>query len=208
MSSDRDNAPKKTPPAGIAAQLAGPVDESSHRPTPIHGVQVVDDDVALSAIARRTAVTQNSSLNTLAGVEALRRETKADIEVVRADVTRAHDKIDGVLISMVHMQGTLGRSVGQNEQIIKKLDEASEQKRNTEHIHTVTKVAQVEVDTTRQKSEIEVDTEARKAKIDGDAKAREAKIDVYKKLALQVILGLGALLSAGGIGAALTKCSG
>lgn len=130
---DRDKLSRKTPPKGVASQIAGPVnrqpiskpqgeDFDSHtptHPTPVHGM-TTGGETMLAAAERRTRDIKNTSLSTLQLVGSLRDETDKKLERldqkiekqndVLRDLSRAVERAEGqneVIIDLVKQQQTL-----------------------------------------------------------------------------------------------------
>lgn len=196
--SDRDKRRIKTPPKGVAEQLAPPESDSwegagSHtplHPTPVD-MQTIDAPAppGFEAIDQRIKQTKNSSIDTLSGITDLRREYKLDHKAL-------HEKVDGVaevqtqmLLVQGKMLGELGESKGQNNTIIRMIDDLRTHRDNTERVVTTKRIAEVEVDTTRQIADVEIDRKRSEAEIDTAKEVRTARIEVVKK----VLLGLVAL---------------
>lgn len=193
----------------MKAQIAPPVPQEDWSPqhTPVHGTPVLTEAGAVARIMRQTSETKNSSIDTLSKIEDLRKETKGDIGAIREDVVRAHDKIDGVLITVGTLQGTVGRSVGQNEEIIKTLDEIRLERKRGAEITTTETVSQIEVKTKRALTDLELDAEEKRAAIKDTSETRAVKRRLLETTAQRVIAAVATAIALLVGGAGLGRCS-
>lgn len=209
---DRDNNPKKTPPAGVAAQIAGPLVETSdehtdQHPTPV-GLPTLDESI-VEGIDRRVRETKNKAIDTLSGLEKLREDTSSKFDHV-------HRKIDGLSVVVSEVRATSSKAVGQNEGIIrqndviiKMLDAQNVAKAQSGEIRVVHETVTAEIHQAREKSLIEVEKEKELADIAVHKAKRSAIIEAVKEVGVKGIIAIGGVLGgavAAGIG--IERCGG
>jgi hypothetical protein len=131
-----------------------PIRDKNH--TPVEGVGIVtleDVDKRSREIKNTTSAIASTASTTLNGIEELRRE-------YREDHRELHGKVDALGEKLVGVETNLGRELafqnGQNKLIIDGLDDLRASRRNTEHVITTHRVAEIEVDKTRQIADVEV----------------------------------------------------
>lgn len=211
MPDHRDNLPKTTPPAGIAAQIAGPPVKSRSL-TPIEGFEMeptgvgalpqAPEETMVAAIDRRSRETKNASIAGMNGslatinlVENLRRET-------REDIGKLSDKVDGVVTAVAHQKG-------QNDQILSRLDDISRSRERVEQVVTTTRIAEVEVDKTRQLSDIEIEHRAAEINLKHREETQAIKRRHFDTLASKVVAAVAVIMTAAvaSIGAGKLSCN-
>lgn len=102
MTDERDRHLRKTPPAGVQAQIAGPIDEfAGQHPTPVEHLL---NENPIQTIVRRTGEAKNTSIDTLFELGELRREHGDAIAAVNTKVDSLAGKVDA--------------SIGQNDRIL------------------------------------------------------------------------------------------
>jgi hypothetical protein len=195
----RDKHTHKTPPAGIAAQIAGPVDSTfddeytDQHPTPV-GSPVVGETV-LQRIERRTGETKNSSIDTLSKINEVHR---------RIDTT--NDRLDRVVEVVGELRETVGETKGQNVIIIDMLKEQRTAKAQSGEIRVVERTVTAEVHGARAKSEIELEKAEALAVIDDQKADRALRRKVLETVALKVIAGAGVIAGAIATGIGIGQC--
>lgn len=204
MADKRDEYKRKTPPVGVQAQLA----HSSGVPKdawdePKTGVMTMRtrEETPTDTILRRTADAKNLTIDTLRGVETLRRETREDIKTVNARIDHCNDKMDAIVEVVNDIRIDIAGSARQNEIIIKMLDDQNRQREQSGMMKLTTMTAEVEVKKTRALSEIEIERTGKLADIEATAEARKLKRDIIKKFSFKLIAWLaafGAAALAGG----------
>lgn len=180
MADDRDTHHKKTPPAVVKAQLAGPV-------------EFIEEELTGRCEGEELA---KKRANRPTGQRVAHLETRVDgvVETIaewRVEVSTEIGKVVAAVGSLAGEVKGLATVVGDSRQ--------------REH---VTFTAKVDVDKNNQLSDIDVAAKRETAEIETDKAARIARIEVYKTLALRIIAGaavIGSLLAAG---AKLNQCGG
>lgn len=217
--SDRDKRKAHTPPLGVQEQIARAptaepnpeLDELGVRlpfhPTPVD-VQPITDAQAeaimrrreaehpIEALDRRSRETKNTSLTTLNLVDDLRKETKADLVLVHGAIAEQQKSINHVVKVVGDLSKSVGVQEGQNTIIIGMLKEQQETRRNTEHVVTTTRIAEVEVDKSRQLSQLEVDKNEKIAATEIRKVKTKVKWEWAGKIGLVVITAIAALVTA------------
>lgn len=181
-----------TPPAG--SPVAGV------HPTPVDMKTIPTDESTLEGIDRRSRETKNTTIETINRIEALRKET-------RDDVRKVDSKIDGVIKTVSDLRVTVGEHGVQNEAILSKLDEIKAHAERSEQIKTITRIAEVEVDTTRQLTDLEVEKKRVTTEIESVAATKAARREVIKAFALKLIASAGTLWAIVSV-SYLSKCGG
>lgn len=185
---DRDQRIPYTPHAGV--EVTPSRTESWERLKTDVNESTLEESSA-EGMDRRVKETKNTSLATLDRVDTLRRE-------VRADLTSMHSKVDSVVAVVSDLRQVVGKQEGQNELIISMLQQQNKSKENIEHVVTTTRIAEVEVDKTRQLSNIEVQKAKAVSDIADVAAAKAAKREVIKTFVVKVVMVvLGGLATAG-----------
>ncbi len=199
---DRDKRIPYTPHAGVELQPVNPTpvpsrtDSWERLKTDVH--EAIEGESSVEGIDRRVKETKNTSLTTLDRVDTLRREVNEDMTVI-------HTKVDGIIAVVSDLRQVVGRAEGQNELIIGMLQQQNKTSENREHVITTTRIAEVEVDKTRQLSDIEIEKHAAVAKIADDASAKAAKREILKTFLIKVVMVVGGALATLGI-AYLSHC--
>lgn len=168
--------------------------------TPVDMEVVRENESTLEGIDRRSRETKNTTLETINRIEAVRKETRDDVRKVDA-------KIDGVIAVVSDLRVEVGKHGTQNELILERLAEIKSHAERSEQVKTITRIAEVEVDTTRQLTDIEVgkkraitnidvDAAAANAKRDADAATAAVKREVFREFMLKVVI---ATLGGGGV---------
>ncbi len=192
MSDDRDKRKPFTPPGGVRSQIAPPLESGRGRKdqppheswedqvslTPIHPTPIPrmapspvaiprtltpqESSVVVEGIDRRVRETKNTTLTTLDRVERLRDETRTEITRIHDKMDAQGTKIDAVIMVVADMGREVGAQGGQNDIIIKMLEDEREVRSRVEHVITTTRIAEVEVDKTRQIADINDTQDKRK----------------------------------------------
>lgn len=148
---ERDRRKIKTPPHGVARQIAPVAYPESWEdggaytplsPTPAPGSAQANQIISgsdMHDIDRRVRETKNTSITTLDRVEVLRRETREDIRGVTQKIESVDAKVDGVV-------ATVGKQEGQLE----KLDVIVELLKDREHVENTLVIARSDIDRHRQ----------------------------------------------------------
>jgi len=183
--SDRDKRKSHTPVAGVAAQIASPVvnwevEKTDMTPT----MEPTINESPIQTIARRSGETKNTTLETLAGVEQLRKETREDFKVVNTKIEEIQKSVKVVEIAVAG-QG------GQNTQIIGMLTEAKTHRDNKETIKTTTTIYEAEVEKTRQIGDAEIEKTRAITEISDASAAKAAKREIVKAIVLKVLAAIG-----------------
>lgn len=172
---DRDRRRPRTPPVGVLAQTAPPM-ETWDDVTPPLGTSD-----PLHRIGRRVKQTAQTTLSTLDLVESLRSE-------VRQDIVRVDGKVDRLGSQVSDVRETVGEIGGKLDGVVLALQEDRDQRVREREQHATMRVtafaAEVEVDKTRKLSEIEIQ---RDAAIDRIREQRELRR--YRRLLALKIFG-------------------
>lgn len=171
-----------TPPSGVP-EFGVP--EFGHK-TPVDMQTIREDESTLEGIDRRSRETKNTTIETINRIEALRKET-------RDDVRKVDSKVDGVIATVSTLRVEVAKHGTQNDAILSKLDELKAHAERSEQVKTITRIAEVEVDTTRQLTDIEIERKRATTEIEDGAAAKAARREVIKAFAIKLIAGLGSL---------------
>ena len=206
MTDDRDRYPRKSPPKGIADQLArsGVIDpvvpsqsdeepeswDSSSAPTTAVMPKPPGPENVIDEINRRTQETKNTIASTLYGVAALRRETRLDNQSVNLRVAALTKELADARTELVRRTEQNDR---QNDDIIRLLKDQNEARaaREREDLEARARsgmmrltgfTAETEVKKADQLAAIEIAKAARLLTLDDEADKRKAR----RKLVLQI----------------------
>ena len=211
---DKYTPKHQTPPGGIRnrrpiSQPESWEDDASYtpigspdKPTPV-GMAIprtISDSDMLASVARRSGETKNvaidtkrTAITTLDRVDGLRRETREDIGELRSQVGE---------IAMVvgELREDVGELKGTNKVILTHLEEAKQYRDNTQHVITRTKLAESEVETTRQLTDIELRKARGLEEIKAEEEFRRDQLEARKArranlwaLTWKVVAALGAI---------------
>lgn len=174
--------------------------------TPVGGVAIprtISDSEMLQHVARRTGETKNLAIDTkrttvatLDRVEELRKE-------MREDVNSVNEKVDTAIMVIGELREDVGEQRGINKLILSHLEEAKQHRENEQRVITRTRLAESEVETTRQITQLELD----KAKgLDSIEAAKERRRHVWA-LVWKVVAGIGAIWAVVSVGV-ISRCGG
>lgn len=190
MTDERDRYPRKTPPAGVLAQIAPPSepdsweDQSGGGRSSTDVKQTTGTETAVETIVRRTGETKNTVLDTAAKVD----QTAAKVDKLEVRIESAHTIIsEAVLPRLRDLHEHVVAQGDQNKQIIGLL--LNERDRSGE-IRTETTLSQVRVTETEQIGEHEVRKAKELSLIKQSEADRDARREVLKKVALQILVAL------------------
>lgn len=192
MTDERDRRRVITPPVGVRAQTAKPLPESWENDT--SGVTPVDAPEAEVAkydelhSPRRVREARDTALITLDRVGEVKRELKDEISKVER-------KVDDLGEHVGNLRESVARQEGQNEIIIGVVTELRDSRSRTEHVVTTTRLAEVEVDKTRQLSVLEIEKRAGLVAIDEREKNQDLKRKLLETVAGRVIVGIATAAS-------------
>lgn len=203
---ERDKRRPHTPPKGVESQLAKPM----RPPTPIPGVVGRTPGVILpptsktpisdatepdswedqsgggrAVTAVRPKVEHESPIETLVRHSGATVNTTFDIAVkvdkLENRIDSAHEKIDAIFPVLADLRVDSAVQKTQNVQILKKLDDQDQQKKQTEYLAARTKSADIVIAKERTLSDIEIEEHDKLAKIATQTARETAEIDLSKE---------------------------
>ncbi len=189
---ERDRRKVKTPPKGVLAQLAppSPAESWDDQHTPVETVPR-SVETPVEAIDRRVKETNNAALTTIDRVEILRRETREDIRAVHDKIASTDEKVDAVVKVVGDLRVEVGGQGVQNKTIIGMLEEQKQFREREEHVKKTMRLAEIEVDTSRQLTDLELSKKAGEAKIEEAKAAAALRRELIKAFVLKAIAGIG-----------------
>lgn len=200
---DRDQRQKKTPPAGIAAQIAPESWEDKGSYTPTHPTPVDMPTIGEGVqerVVRHTSEIKNSSINTLVRIETLRKETDEKFKKVHEKIDSQGktltDKIDAHGKVLSDVRAIAERGEGQNKAIMMMtehiLEAQNTAKQQSGEIRVVRETVTAEVHKAQALSEAEVKKAAGLADVEAKKAADAAKLEFWKGVGKQALVGLAA----------------
>lgn len=192
---DRDELVPKHP-AEVSAVPRGESWEDSKftpiQPTPVSTPAVTESPVEV--LMRRSGETKNSTLDTLVRVETLRQETREDFKEVHAKVDSAvkdiHAKVDVLAKEFTGVRLAVVEHGVQNKAILDALGDMREDRDRTETVRTTTRIAEVEVDKTRQLTDLEVGKTRAITQIEDDKAAKALRRKIIEEFVMKVVIAL------------------
>ena len=212
---DRDKLVRKhaTPPLGtphrahteVGRREASPPKKT---PTAIAVPRTISDSEILDVVERRTGETKNLAIDTriaatttLDRVEGLRREHREDIARVHTHINRVDSKVDSAIVVIGELREDVAEQKGVNRLILEHLEDQKRHRENTQQVVTRTRLAEIEVDTTRAMTELEL---SKAHGLDQLEAAKERRKNLWA-LAWKIVAGVGALWAVVSV-SVLSKC--
>lgn len=180
----------------MAATAAG---EPPHKESPV------------DELVRRSRETKNNTINTLTGIETLRRETREDLKEVHAKVDKLaselNTKVDTLGGELKGVQIEVAKTGAQNIEIISKIDELKKDRERSETVKATMLLAETEVgktkliagaeiEKTRQLTDIELEKKQREVAIEDDKERRKIRREFWQAVGTKFLIALG-IVSAG-----------
>jgi hypothetical protein len=199
---DRDKHQRKTPPAGVVAQIAHPSvetweDRASYTPTPPVPVDMpkIGEGVQ-ERVVRQTSEIKNSSIDTLMRIDTLRMETNEKFEKVHIKIDEQGKKIDGHGQVLSDVRVLAERGDAQNKTIMMMqehiLEAQNTAKQQSGEIRIVRETTTAKIHEARALSQTEVDKASGLANIEAQKAAAAAKLEFWKGVGKQALVGLTA----------------